>query len=122
MRTLTLHHHRLNIMLEPALAAFAVVATAVPTAAIVGVVAEADSPYVALGIGGVLLGALVVPMFRWLLARADRQQAAQDALIAALQKSVEKQADDESIDIAKYAAILESLHKIEGMLEKRGKP
>lgn len=114
-------HHRLNIMLEPALAVSAVVATAVPTAAIVGVVAEADSPYVALGIGGVLLGALVVPMFRWLLARADRQQAAQDALIAALQKSVEKQADDESIDIAKYAAILESLHKIEGMLEKRGK-
>lgn len=52
----------------------------------------AASPYVSLGVAGVLLGVIVVPTFRWLMARVDRQQEQQEKLIAALQASVEQHA------------------------------
>lgn len=60
--------------------------------AVLLIAGEAENPYIALGVAGTLLGVIVVPTFRWLMARVDRQQEQQEKLIAALQESVNQSA------------------------------
>ncbi len=59
---------------------------------VVAAVSESENPYVTLGVAGVLLAVIVVPTFRWLMSRVDRQQDQQEKLIAALQESVDQNA------------------------------
>lgn len=87
-------------------------------AVLMAAAAETADPYVSLGVAGVLLAVIVVPTFRWLMARVDRQTEQQEKLIAALQQSVDQDREWQREARQVHAQVLTAINSTNELLRQ----